>query len=1322
MKSFEMGAQHWSETCGVCHVGGGQLEYNRDLENYGTAGEGDGDTYVIKYAELDTDSGDGIDQTQWDNVTVGWMDSTNKAEMDCLMCHMDNYNSGSAWLQTMDCGDTGGSIGPMGDPDCSGSGSWTRDLTIGTGVTAYDMYNRNYALKQYRNDLAASMGAGAIGEDSDLDGTLDRVNWGIAAAEIAVDRIQTTPLSEGCAVCHARDDNTIGLPGMVTMKTGFGNFGLFYDPSNQTAIASGKGGATKHLDTDNIIPEGTDENTDYWFDFGCKTGMGKRAHKINATNDTVGANGRYGMSMFMETTIDGNPATLPNAGDAIAGKMPDVDVHDTAGLQCATCHFSLGSMASTGGVGKVTIPAGESHGFDYPEETVYGMDHLFAQANSFPDTKGKNNLDNTVTCQSCHVDQTHPNTGTAPLAAHAGYLQGHLARISCVTCHVPEAYAAPARLKYRDWTAGFWRTEFKNILDWNYDLVTGSHIALPQMRKWADKGHGVQIYPFQPSLLPTWYEMVPNSGVIASNDAGMAIDDNLYDADTSLTYPSPIKNRDGQLVAEYMRDTYPAFDIRLNGGNTVPLFDGFQMADSWEIDTKVEIDAMMTAFETGVNGSQVDHIDHLKVIQADFDTTHGIVPVEWALGGTARGGCVSCHSSMKKVLSVNPLDGADYMAPNPDYSPFSVGFFEGSNQPVANAGMPNMGIGGTDIVKNWLGLFADFDAAEMCGMNDPTKVANDTYLAVINGTIDGATEAPGLAGNINGNTDAHNFYFDTLTGEPDMMAECSSMSWFSNNHMFGTGGWCMGETAESAGDGTCYYDQDGDGTPETAGGACSDGNDHVPYGTALGMDADCNQNARLMHVVSMMTTTFDQAMGFPAGSAQQMGMYDGIAGLQGFVVKELQTQGTLGCNGFAGMASGNVATYTGASVNNCMPDYTIWAGDPTADFYAGVINGTCTAGTCDGGFRNTKACSNNTDCSGTMQNGAEIGHNPLGLIYGRAQVKSHMKIDLQQSYGTFGDPLSSKVKWTAGGAQNPGNPAHVNSWDQAQYCFDYMTAPNPMFPNMIGCSALEAIYATNAAADGMCNGNAAGAPPSNGAMDCQLHIVTAQGANQFLGYTDSQLAVLMTMDGKVTTDPPADEAVVDATFSYIHSVADDRKISFSAEYAPCYEMVDSVRVDRDCTYAWDFESDGSVDSYLVSDTKVYPAVGTYSVELTMTMVGNAAATSTVSIDVVAADVRPAADPSGGFDATPNLIAGGSGTANLAVTGLAADVAKVYIFWGDRSRSVIQGTTALAAFELSGMDHTYSRAGTYDITVYTLNNGALRLVYQGDAAMTVVVSP
>ena len=110
-------------------------------------------------------------------------------------------------------------------------------------------------------------------------------------------RLAATPKSENCSVCHARDDNTMGLPGMMAMKTGYGNYGLIHDPSNP--MPSGNMGASSDLDTDNGPGAAND---DYWFDFGCKTGMGKRAHKIGATGDYIGPNARYGMSMFLTST------------------------------------------------------------------------------------------------------------------------------------------------------------------------------------------------------------------------------------------------------------------------------------------------------------------------------------------------------------------------------------------------------------------------------------------------------------------------------------------------------------------------------------------------------------------------------------------------------------------------------------------------------------------------------------------------------------------------------------------------------------------------------------------------------------------------------------------------------------------------------------------------------------------------------------------------------------------------------------------------------------------------------------------------------------
>ena len=1301
-----MGAQSWTNTCGVCHVGGGQMEYDHDINDY-SAASGPGDAFVLKYARLDDPATAGVNEDSWDNVEVGWLNATNKAEMDCLMCHLDTSNPGSAWLQTMDCGPTN-QIGPKTDPTCSGTPMYpgTRTVTLGTGVTDYDMYNRNWGLKQRRNDLIASLGAGALGVQ-DANGVLTGVDWGEAGPIVlGADRVLPTPKSESCAICHARDDNTMGLPGMITMKTGFGNYGLIHDPSNLNQHG-GNMGASSDLDTDNGANQ---PNDDYWFDFGCKTGMGKRAHKIGDTGDYIGPNARYGMSMFLTSTLDNDPNTLPNAGDPVPGKMPDVDVHDAAGMQCATCHYALGSETGTG---YIDIPATTSHGFDYPAERIYAMDHQFAQADSLPDTKGKNNLDAILQCGVCHIDRSHPNltdnggTLAAPTPLHNGLPQLHIDRIGCVTCHVPETYSAPGRLKYRDWTAGFARGTFRNVLDWNFNLVEGNHNTVPSLRKWATKNGETKIYPFLPSLLPTWYELIPNSGVLASdgaggdrNDANMPLDDNLLDTDTTIKYPSPVKNRDLQKVGEFVRDNNPQFDMRLNGGNTVPLFDGFQIVDSWEIDTEEEIDAMLAAFNSQANGSDARYVEFLNVIQADFDVTHGIVPKEWALGGTERGGCVSCHSSKKQVLSVD-MTSPDFMQPNPKYSPHSVGFFEGYTQPIDNKGLPNFGVGGSDVVKNWMALFADFDAAEMCGMGNPALTAND-----------------GLGGMANPNTDHHNFYFNPFTGEPNMSALCdANMSWFSNNPMFGTAGGCVAVD-------TCgYQGMDGsqwtqtvlnDGTAVTCDPANND--------PVTGMNLSCNQPGTLGHVINMMTTTFDAAMGFPSGAAEQMGMYDGVAGIQGFALKELQTQGTLGCNGFAGPASSQVAQLTGTNVNNCLPNYAdagvagdaniqamLTAMGQTPATMGGFINGfgcydngdhttgTAGPGTCDGGFRDNAPCADAADCSGAMTDVAEIMHNPMGLIMGRAMAKSHFKIDLQQSYANINDPTTSKVKWTAGGEQNPSNINHVNKWDQAQYCYDYMNGVNPMMPNVVPC--------TDPAAVG---------------MDGKRRIATAQSANQFLGYPDQVLELLMTPSIAVS------EAtyVVSADFSALASDTFDLEVSFDASRAACYHKeVDAqgieVIVQDTCTYTWDVPGGTIIGGSGPDQIDVeYAAAGVHTATLTMTMVDDpntpgdeSTVSDSQSVDVEAIIVE---------DAVPAVDFATAVTGNtVTLTGtLDASVVRAYIYWGDRRRTVVSNMADFAA----GIDHTYGRAGSYNIRVQTIDSSYTKLnwTFNEDGDLTVVI--
>lgn|GEM_PF-2214745 len=1294
-----MGAQEWVNSCGVCHVGGGQMEYDRDLNAYG-ASSGDGDKFVMKYARPD-DPDTQAKETSWENITVGNMSATNKAEMDCLMCHLNQNNPGSAWLKTLDCG-PGNPIGPMTDPSCSGTTIFPGSRTVSPdNVWAYDMYNRNFGIKQRRYDFIASLGAGAKGV-FDANGNMTGIEWdaskmsyadpaqadligtcvtsatnaGISGCssytrnaptcldpaspdyvdasstyyingitdclKITDANLATTPKSESCSVCHARNDDTMGLPGMITMKTGYGNYGLIHDPSNP--MPSGNMGASSDLNTDNG-PGAV--NDDYWFDFGCKTGMGKRAHKISAEGDMVGTNARYGMSMFLPGTMDMNPATLPNAGDPIPGKMPDIDVHNAAGMQCADCHYAVGSTEkdladvdgdgnTTESLGYVDVPSREAHGYDYPAERVYAMDHQFAQADSTPDTKGKNNLDGRASCDGCHTVRDNPklaeNGGTlvAPTPLHNGLPQLHLDRIGCVTCHVPETYSAPGRLKYRDWTAGFARGTFRNTLDWNYDLVTGSHKTLPSLHKWLAKNGETKIYPVLPSLLPTWYENVPNSGVLRTDDAGMVAagepTDNIMDlSNGTATFKSPIMNRDVQRVAEYVRDNNPSFDMRLNGGNTVPLFDGFQIVDSWEIDTEAEINAMLAGFNANVNGSdaKASHAKFLNVIQADFDVTHGIVPKEWALGGSARGGCVSCHSSMN--------------AASPNYSPYSTGFFEGYVQPVANAGMPGFGVGGYEIVKNWMAMFADFDAAAMCGAGDPTKMSPSNPMD--------PTSPP----------DHENFYFNPMNGNPDMTALCGPNSWFNKPGVLES----MGQTGP----------------------------------------------ATLQHVIGMMSMTFDQAMGFPGrttcdaigaadgvcddnsgracatdancgSTAMQMGMYDGVAGIQGFALKELQTQGTLGCNPFAGPVS--FSPVAGQSVNNCVPSGPMFngtcsdtvAGD--ADFNTGTG-----IGACNGGFRNGGSCDSTVDCQGALTDPAELAHNPMGLLLSRHEAISHFKIDLQQVYGNIADPTTTKVKWAVSGEKNPSNAAHVNSWDQANYCYDYLGGPNPMIPAVVACSSAAAT-----------------------AMDGKRHIATAINANQLLGYTPQTLALLMNPG----TAQAAKTYVVEAGFSGLPSADTDLTVTYDASRAACYKKdpVTSVITQMTCTHDWD-TTGGTVMGGNGSNLVVvkYPAAGTYTASLTMTMVDDPATlgdessvSDSQSVSVNAVIVKP---PVPVIDFATSVA---GKVVTLTTPTLDPSVVRAYIYWGDRTRTV---STNPQVDLQAGINHTYTRGGrSYNIIVEAID--------------------
>jgi PKD repeat protein len=1196
--SVEAGPQEWAVTCGVCHVGGGQMEYNRDLLSYASTTTKSGDRYYWQLPRLGEAGG------LRDAGTGGLgavINDTNKAEVDCLMCHLhDNTNSGGngyAWYQSMGC-DAGNPIGPANDPTCSGTnsgmyaGSALPAVVPFAAGTKYDMFNRNLAIKtpsykiaDARFDYAGSMGIGAIG--TIVGGKVTGIT-GMPTTILGAN-IQATPNSQNCAVCHARDDNTVGLPGMAAMKFGYGNYLL--------EIAAGEA-LSQQTTTDT-----TTANAVEWKDFGCKTGMGKRAHKVGA-----GLNDKWGMSMFVPSTFNGtcNHADKPCAGDPIVGKMPDADVHSIAprsstgftagqptGIECGTCHFALGSMKSsptssmtgTGESQAEYFAPSTHHGVAYQGIYIQAIDHNFAQGDSSPDTKARNNFDGTVSCESCHTTRTHPrltdNGGTmvSPTPTHAGFPAIHIQKIACTTCHIPEVYAAPGRLKYRDWTTGFYKNGQRNMLDWNYDLVTGSHNTVPMVHAWLTKYGEKKIYPFLPSILPIWMQTITNSGTIAGSEVGATFDGTPPSA-TQVAVAKSREVTDAFLTAK-AAGTLPI--TRINQGNMVPLFDGFSLADSWAIDTKAKIDAMVTA--------GAGKLTKVQLHNTLFDATHGVAPKEWALGAVARGGCVSCHSSM------NPRDL--------NYSPQSTGFFEGYEQPVNKAGA---GIGAYDFVKNWFAMFADYDCTAMSnGMHSSQSMCQNMCMYQMGKSS----------------------------------AECSQFCAPIPQLYFAPTGSVMPDTGTGWSDG--HYFDPMTGNPINVQRNAQGQVELNPNGSCYGDLANCDPF--LTACVNLMASTFDVAMGFPAGTAGQMGMNDGIAGLQGFVIRETAS-GMTPCNPFAGPINFSPMG-ANANVNACIPNPAQPApapGYPTGAMYAGTCTGPTvvvqgmTVPTCVGGFRAGGPCGGVADCQGSMAS-------PMPLLYSRGEMRNQFKIDLQQSNPGTGNRLT----WPISVEKNPSNPAHVNSWDQA----------------VSNCITNPLTGATGPCADGM-------------------SVSTKIPANALLGYTPSSLAYLKGLGASLATyltqTTPASALPV-ARFSYMIS---RMTVTFDASASSAPTGTAPI-----LSYSWNF-GDGITGTGKNPAAVTYLTTGTKTIVLT---VANANGTSqksmSIKLDPSAASL--ASVPTASFSIDPFT------DMTVTITPIvSSNTATVFVNWGDGIASTLTSTSA-------AVPHTYGVKGTYRIILAASNS-------------------
>jgi len=126
--------------------------------------------------------------------------------------------------------------------------------------------------------------------------------------------------------------------------------------------------------------------------------------------------------------------------------------------------------------------------------------------------KANDYLDGSVTCESCHIEKTHPNlienggTLDAKVPAHSGFMAIHIDKIDCRSCHIPSVYASPGRLLFRDWTAGAYRqgegaNGNANHFDFRYNFMDGGADRIPVLNTWVTTPHGTKITPIETSML-----------------------------------------------------------------------------------------------------------------------------------------------------------------------------------------------------------------------------------------------------------------------------------------------------------------------------------------------------------------------------------------------------------------------------------------------------------------------------------------------------------------------------------------------------------------------------------------------------------------------------------------------------------------------------------------------------------------------------------------------------------------------------------------------------------------------------------------------------
>jgi hypothetical protein len=532
----------------------------------------------------------------WDPVAGAWKTVGRKyasaaaagaAEADCLMCHLA-YQYSNLERNWAITGATMPSLGAsLG--------------LVGAGAGTVGLLN------------IAAEGTGAANPNVAPAGWSWNETWGAVSSSpgnpvvLRAADFQTKPRNENCALCHFPDKSMAGTAAV----TGPANKPLGYTAFQKLMPA----GSTRDGDE---IPgvAGRDGNNDSeWRIAKGRVEGGKRGESINDPNNRD-AHMKWG-------------ATTP----AGARKMA-----------CADCHVNLeGTFAA------ITDPA-QASAIVQPNVTVSRVDHQFAKGDNAPDGKNMDQLDNTVTCEACHVSRTHPGAFGAPnpASAHRGFPSSHLERIACKTCHITSLNSAMNQ-DLADFTVGPYRTFERTQVT---EIATGTNRRPLYMWRQTEHGQGEwQIQPFD----------VMAVAVVANATA--------MNADGEATAVTPTFQRLGKRAAELLRAAKGdangdgIYDWPLNapqGGDTTLIVNRpDEIADFFR---QIAIAGGATAPPNPV----------LHFYFNQFTLSHNVVPKagnpangRYILGSPLGGGCVMCHSDGSNPLSVGFFDRTQQLFAQP---------------------------------------------------------------------------------------------------------------------------------------------------------------------------------------------------------------------------------------------------------------------------------------------------------------------------------------------------------------------------------------------------------------------------------------------------------------------------------------------------------------------------------------------------------------------------------------------------------------------------------------------------------------------------------